>query len=79
MSPREILKKIIEERGSCDWVGCRIMTICAYCPLHNNTSCVTTVSKLTGGIGDNYYLQAAIKVLDELDVECILLGEHYDP
>lgn len=79
MSPREILKKIIEERGSCNWVGCRIMTICANCPINSNMPCVTVVSKLTGGIGDSHYLQAAIKTLDELNVECILLGEHYDP
>ena len=78
MKPREILRKIIEEDGNCCWVGTDVMHICVNCPLQGPKSCPTTVAKLTGGTQDAHYLEAAVRVLNQLEVERILLGDQDD-
>jgi len=75
MSPREILKKIISEQGSCMWVNNRTVTVCVHCPLSAPVSCLYNVSKMVGGITDIHFCMAAKKTLDALDVENILLGD----
>lgn len=84
MESKEILKNIIEDDGSCDWI---ISTAgdkdhpCDFCPLSEralddegeHVGCTRYVEIKTGGTTDQDYLEVAIKILTELEIEDIIL------
>ena len=74
MKPREILNKIIDNNGSCDWVTYNTNE-CKNCPIGGHRSCTTVVKKLTGSNKDKDYLVVAKKLLADMDVEKIILGD----
>ena len=82
MDGESILKRIIEEEGSCCWSK---PSICAKCPLSNlkkkpngsNMSCIEAlgVEDLTEEQADAKYKEAAIKLLLEGAIDDMLGGK----
>lgn len=83
MREKDILRKIIEEEGSCDWVNTHTKA-CNICPLSRLKrkengdffSCIEALNTDNMSIHDanNRYKDIAMRVLEELEVEDILLG-----
>jgi len=72
MKPHEILQKIIDKNGSCDWSN---TNICMRCPLGGDKSCAALVEKSMNGFDDEDYLAEAKRLLAGLEVNRIILGE----
>ena len=87
MDPKQILKTIIEEEGSCNWIAnwastCRI---CDTCPLStkNGGNCgdlmnIALHAKLTTSEADLKYKKLAEDKLLDLEMESLLNGEYDD-
>lgn len=79
MKPKEILQKIIDSEGSCDWSN---PDICSKCPMSrlefredgNHLSCVDALNIEDVKIEerDEVYKKAAAKVLADLEIDEIL-------
>lgn len=77
MKPHEILKKIIDENGSCTWIG-NASDICRSCPFGGDISCVNVVTSLIGEVTNADYLEAAKKMLAKIEAERIILGGDFE-
>ena len=75
IKPHEILQKIIDEKGNCDWAIPTGIAICDMCPMGGNKSCATFVNKRAGSWKDEDYVEVAKKLLADLEVSRIILGE----
>ena len=75
MKPHEILQKIIDEDGSCDWISSDAHDICRNCPLGGRTGCATFVNDIMGSWNDADYLEVAKRLLANLEINRIILGE----
>ena len=75
MKPHEILKKIIDEHGSCGWIGESDGGICDACPMGGINSCTVFVDKVTGHTSDADYAEAAKRTLADMEVDRIILGD----
>ena len=81
-SPAEILQRIIDEGGSCDWTvdehdKTQVHYICDSCPigqLYRNSSCCGTVARVTRNTSpmDAEYKQVAIQLLEDIEVDKML-------
>lgn len=82
MTPKEILQKIIDCNGSCEWINRVDSTypfedICAVCPIRtmlpkDNTYCNLedrTCVMSTGSVEDSDYLELALKLLLDHEIE----------
>ena len=87
MKPHEILQKIIDEKGKCEWVNTydleKLSFICRRCPMGgaNNSatsSCMDFVSNAMGDMSDENYVAMAQRVLVKIESERILLGSDSD-
>jgi len=79
MKPREILQKIIDNRGQCTWINdISGPKICINCPLGQKQSCLTYVFKSQGGINTGSFLEAAIQALNDIEIERVVLGKEDD-
>ncbi len=87
MDPIEILEKIIEEKGSCNWIrqpGIEdTRDICNNCPLNTGeTTCLEFVTKLCdsgkhgAAIHDKAYYKEAERLLTKIAVEDMLKGKY---
>ncbi len=83
MSEVDILQKIVDEEGSCTWADERV---CRTCPLSrlktrpdgNYISCLEAVgghNTTTEEESDALYLNAALKLLMDVNVQYILEGK----
>lgn len=77
MKPHEILQKIIDANGSCDWITYP-NEVCEKCPLGGESTCAGMVNKTMNNFADADYLEAAKKLLAELEAGRIILGENVD-
>ena len=74
MKPHEILQKIIDEEGSCDWITYPNM-VCDRCPLGGAKTCAGMVNKSMNNFTDKDYLEVAKRMLADLEADRIILGE----
>lgn len=75
MKPHEILQKIIDEEGNCNWADDQGLNICKICPMSRASSCMKFVDTRVGGTTDEDYLEVARKLLADLEADRIILGE----
>lgn len=84
MKQREILKKIIEEKGDCSWIHGVVdvndnpVYICHICPMGGKKSCVDYVSKRQGQCSVEDYIEVAKEMLTDIEVDRVLLGEEIE-
>ena len=87
MESKEILKKIVEEKGSCRWIAATPLPedhICKRCPISHwlkdengdYISCGRAVEMKKGVFdNDDAYLEVAAELLITIEVEDILLND----
>lgn len=85
MKPHEVLQKIINNNGDCQWISHDVVdnSICNICPLSvtknsTHTSCMDYVEGIMGNYMDIDYMEVAIKELVAIESERILLGSDSD-
>jgi len=80
MKPHEILQKIIDGSGRCNWDWISSGDTCERCPLGGSGSCMDFVSKRTinGNPSDDDFLRVAKKILADLEVDRVLLGDEIE-
>lgn len=79
MKPHEILQKIIDESGFCDWVvHSDDNYICSKCPMGGVKSCTRFVADKEGDFTNDNYIKVAKKLLADMEVDRILLGEEIE-
>ena len=75
MKQHEILQKIIDAKGSCEGA---IPSICNKCVMGSNKSCVSFVNNIRNSFTNEDYLEVAKKLLAEMEVSRIILGEEIE-
>jgi len=75
MKPHEILQEIINYKGNCDWVSVDAFQVCDDCPMGENGSCLSYVYKNIGRISNKAFEELAIKMLGDMEMERIVLGD----
>ena len=75
MKSHEILQKIIDEKGSCQWAN---PDICRVCVMGGAKTCTSFVNNIRKSFTDEDYLEVAKKLLAEIEVGRIILGEEIE-
>jgi hypothetical protein len=75
MKPHEILQKIIDEKGSCDWANTQGLTVCNVCPMSRKKTCLSFVHDKRKATTNDDYMDVAKKLLADLEASRIILGE----